>query len=338
MEIRDSGKSESKRTRRTSHQQSANENAANLMQAWRADAMPSTQLELGEDGATCIPSSGRADEVIYIGAGQPLGFSLDETSKYLELDADFGHAYQPRTAMLARAARDVVSATTGRTLKDVALKAILHLDDASGNATPMWCIRFDAMKLAPEAMKAIEPNLRALFDLATAASVSLWKTADGKLVPGSAVAAQIVKAAKELRRVAAGKAITPNCQVTFRHFGQDIKLAATIGTGPSEDARRKTLEAIGEVVGYNRDARVLHLLQRGHQVASDLGIDTAVFQDLVENVSRVLGNECRICYREEREGGRVVRTEVRKLMVNPDLFAQLPDFDSAEVEAEPAEA
>lgn len=312
------------RTKRTSHHERAKRNEADLTRAWSAKSTEFAQLELGSSSTGT--SVGQADKVIYVAAGEPLGFSFDETTKTLEFDTKIDHAYPPRTAMIARATRELVSATTGIGLNHVTLKAMLQLNQDSRKATPVWCIRFRAVGQEPMALAAIEPNLRDFLSLATSTTEKLWTLPDRELVPNSVAPAAVVKAAKDLRKAAAGKAIAADCRIRSDLFSEEIKVAPTVGGAPPDSEESKPVEGVGEVVGYNRATREVDIQFNGHQASTEISMDAEVFQSVVKDLAGVDGNVCQFSYQVEKEAGRVVRTTLQSLACRQlDLFIQLPE-------------
>ncbi len=335
-EVSDKNDGVGARAKRTLHRERAQKNAADLMEEWQERSKPTLQIMAGnsvdlDEG----PKDAKGGEVktLLLGAGRPLGYSLDDATQYLELEADLGHAYQPRTAQLARATRDIVAATVGLSLEQVDLKALLWLDQISGKAMPQWCLRFSERGVSTQKMREVEGNLRAMFGLAAATDRTLWEWPENKLLPNNEAASSVVKAAKDLRTAAPGKEISPDCVVTCSDFEEEIKLPLKLGGRRTEEDSCRTRFRGGEVVGYNRSSRKLHYLIDGHQVSTDINYDHEIFHKLVRSLADEAGNKCQIWYRIERENGKDIRTTVRKLrLVQNDLFAQVVDFQEAELE------
>ncbi|MBI5718832.1 MAG: hypothetical protein HZC37_14225 [Burkholderiales bacterium] len=313
-----------------------------MLQQWQTRSTLDLPFTRDEDCSAALPVEVQSPahlKTIFLGAGQPLNYAIDSAFQFLELEPEFSRAYQPRTSMLARAARDVVASTLGRALKDVDLKPVLWLDKASHRASPMWCIRFRSTGLAANAMQDIEGNLRALVGLIASDGRTLWATPIADLLPDIEAAEAVVKAAKEVRSTAGGKPAAPDCRVTSPDFSTEIELPTKIGSGPDSEQEAVVKVGVGEVMGYNRQARQMDFLIDGHSTTTDISMDMAVFRELVQSLAGSDGNECRIWYRIDREDGKAVRTTLCKLQhIQSDLFNQLPDFKEAEVTADPVTA
>jgi hypothetical protein len=261
-----------------------------------------------------------------------MNYSLDADIEFLELETDVSHAYEPRTASVAKVARDVVAGTIGRTLRDVTLKPVLWLDKGSAQARPMWRIQFAAIGIEPEVLRTLEANLRSLINLGASNADDLWKKPASELLPSTHAATSIVRAAQALRKIAGGKAISPDGKISSSDFVASINLPQLIGAGPNGKDHEDNPEEVGEVMGYNRSRRVVHFLVEGHQECTDISMNMSVFREVVKKLSDLDGNRCGIWYRVTWESGKISKTALRKLQqLQGHLFAQVDDFCEAEL-------
>jgi hypothetical protein len=329
--IEDDKSSNESRTKRTGHQARREQTEKELMLQWRAKAAPGIQLQLddSQNGFQSIESKPQCDVVdIFLGAGKPLGFVLDESRQCFELDADLAHVYSPRTSLLARAARDLVAQSIQRPAERVSLKVLLLLDEQSGKATPSWRIRFERAGVDASAIEPLERRLRSLIDLVASESDAISLKPAEQVVPKEEMAEQIVAAALAIRIAAGGKPIAADCSITSSEFQSPIKVPEKVGAKPEVEGEVKPDDDLGEVVGYNRCERLIFVLFEGRRVSTELSADMEVFSRHAIELANIPFNKCHIWYQldEKSNKGRGLKLASLKVLSEGGLFAQLPEF------------
>ncbi|WP_164962575.1 hypothetical protein [Rubrivivax sp. JA1026] len=264
---------------------------------------------------------------IFIRAGEPIGFVLDECRQLLELDANFAKVAPSKIRMFASCIKDLVTKTIPGSIATVEIRLLLRLDQRISRATPELRIRFAYCEEASGEVRALERRLRALLDLVGSTSEEIWTTPATTILPNDMKAGHVVALAQQLRRSAPGAAIAPGVEVASAQFGAPVRVPEIIGGAPSlNEVGEKIIDAVGEVVGYDRQERIVHVLFRGRQASTALTADMERVFETVRQQAPIAGNRCRLRYVSGNSQKVQAIGKLLEIVVESrGLFADTPD-------------
>lgn len=330
------------RTHRTGHQQQREQNEAELTKQWKEKINAPLQLGLDDSlpGFQAIEDKSASEVVdIYIGAGAPTGFVLDDCRTVFELDHDLSHIVAPKTSLIAHAARDFIADSIGREPIAISLKALLLLDDESSKATPSWRLRFERQLVSQEKIAEIESGLHSVMEHAASDSDEIWAKPADKSSPDEGECEKILKrivgVAQDLRKSAGGKAIAADSYISSDDFKAPIKLPTKMGARPEPDEKDGVTIEKGEVVGFDRNERRVFVKFDGGKASAALRADMETFKNLAVKLADMEGNVCRIDYKpEQKTTEKICGTLTRLEVLSSGLHAEMPAITVAPPDAD----